>query len=280
MKRTAANHPALQAPGRLITLGPQGTFSHEMTLGLGLVKPEEIVLLPTIHGIMDAVARGEGDAVVPMENSEAGSVGETLDGLARHPLFITAEMYMPIHHNLASLVKPEEIRVIYAHPQTHEQCSEAIEKWGVPVIHTSSNASSALEAKKTPNAGAILPVIAAELYHMPILVRNTENNAANTTRFVRVSREPLHEKQPEKCSILIDPDQDRSGLLHDLLEVFAQRKINLSRIESRPSKRKIGEYVFFLDTAWSERTGEAVAELKTITGVKELGCYRKIEVKA
>jgi prephenate dehydratase len=275
MKHAAAG----RAPGRLITLGPEGTFSHEMAVRLDLVKPGEIVLLPTIHGIMDAVARGDGDAIVPMENSEAGSVGETLDGLARHPLFITGEMYMPIHHNLAALVPQREIRVIYAHPQTHEQCSEAIEKWGVPVIHTSSNASSALEARKTPNAGALIPVIAAGLYQLPILVPNTENNPSNTTRFVRVSREPLHEKQPEKCSILIDPDQDRSGLLHDLLEAFAKRKINLSRIESRPSKRKIGEYVFFLDTAWSERTADAIVELKTITGVKELGCYRKIGVE-
>jgi prephenate dehydratase len=274
MKHVAAKH----APARLITLGPEGTFSHEMALKMGLTKPEEIVLLPTIHGIVAAVARGEGDGIVPMENSEAGSVGETLDGLARHPLFITGEMYMPIHHNLASLVPLEKIRVIYAHPQTHEQCSDAIEKWGVPVIHTSSNSSSALEAKKTPNAGALIPVIAAEIYHMPILVRNTENNAANTTRFVRISHAPVHDKMPEKCSILIDPDQDRSGLLHDLLEAFARRNINLTRIESRPSKRKIGEYVFFLDTSWSEKTADAIAELKTITGVKELGCYREIGV--
>jgi len=261
---------------KLITLGPEGTFSHEMALKMNRVKPGEIILLPTIHSIMDAVARGDGDGIVPMENSEAGSVGETLDGLARHPLFITGEMYMPIHHNLASLVPLEKIRVIYAHPQTHEQCSEAIEKWGVPVIHTSSNASSALEAKKTPNAGALIPVIAAGLYHLPVLVRNTENNPSNTTRFVRISHKPLPNKAPEKCSILIDPNADRSGLLHDLLEAFAKRKINLTRIESRPSKRKIGEYVFFLDTTWSAKTAEAIAELKTITGVKELGCYRKI----
>ena len=149
---------------KLITLGPEGTFSHDVTLKLMLVTPEDLVLLPTINGIMAAVARGDGDGVVPMENSEAGSVGETLDGLARHPLFITGEMYMPIHHNLASLVPLEKIRIIYAHPQTNEQCSDAIEKWGVPIIHTSSNASSAIEAKKTPNAGALITVIAAELY--------------------------------------------------------------------------------------------------------------------
>jgi prephenate dehydratase len=263
----------------LITLGPQGTFSHEMALKLHPAKPEDIILLPTINSIMAAVARSEGEGIVPMENSEAGSVGETLDGLARHPLFITGEMYMPIHHNLASLVPFEKIRVIYAHPQTNEQCSEAIERWGVPVIHTSSNASSALEAKKTPNAGALIPEIAAELYHMPILVRNTENNAGNTTRFVRISPAPLQDKRPEKCSILIAPSMDRSGLLHELLDAFARRKINLTRIESRPSKRKIGEYVFFLDTTWSPETAEAIAELRTIACVKELGCYRKIGVE-
>ena len=258
-----------------ITLGPAGTFSHELALKL---MCEPLVLAPTIYAIMAAVARGEGDGIVPMENSEAGGVGETLDGLSRFPLSITAEMYMPIHHNLASPVPLEKIRVIFAHPQTHEQCSEQIEKWGVPVIHTSSNASSALEAKKTPNAGAILSASAAALYNIPVIVPSTENNPHNTTRFVRISREPACEHRPEKCSILIDPSTDRAGLLHDLLEAFAKRKVNLTRIESRPSKRGIGNYVFFLDYAWSPETADAVAELKEITTVKELGCYRKIGV--
>ena len=142
--------------------------------------------------------QGEGDGIVPMENSEAGGVGETLDGLLRFPVFITAEMYMPIHHHLASLVPLSRMRVVYAHPQTHEQCSERIEKWGLPVIHTSSNASSALEAKKTPNAGAILSASAASLYKMPIIVSNIENNASNTTRFVRISRTDLTKNRGTK----------------------------------------------------------------------------------
>ncbi|MFA6333475.1 MAG: prephenate dehydratase domain-containing protein [Methanoregula sp.] len=262
---------------KVITLGPEGTFSHELALKMEGADAE-IVLLPTIRSIMAAVSRGEGEGIVPMENSEAGSVGETLDGLTRFPLSITAEMYMPIHHNLASLVPLGEIRVIYAHPQTHEQCSDAIERWGIPVIHTSSNASSALEAKKTPNAGAILSTTAAELYHMPVIDRNTENSASNMTRFVRISHVPSHDKKPEKCSLLIDPSTDRAGLLHDLLEIFACRGINLSRIESRPSKRGIGNYVFFLDLSWSDRTAEALGELRKITDIRELGCYRKAEV--
>lgn len=257
----------------VITLGPEGTFSHELAMKIGCPS---IRLSSTIRGIFSAVAGGEGDGIVPLENSEAGGVGETLDGLLRFPLFITAEMYMPIHHHLASLVSLDRMRVVYAHPQTHEQCSEYLEKWGGPVIHTSSNASSALEAKKTPNAGAILSATAASLYKMPVIVGNIENNPSNTTRFVRISRTHLSPEGAQKCSIVIDPSRDRAGLLHDLLEVFAQRSINLTRIESRPSKRGMGNYVFFLDYAWSPETNLALDELKAITTVKELGCYRTI----
>jgi prephenate dehydratase len=258
-----------------ITLGPEGTFSHEVALRL---KCKDLVFAPTIHAIMASVARGGGDGVVPMENSEAGGVGETLDGLSKYPLFITAEMYLPIHHNLASTVPLEEVRVIFAHPQTHEQCSDRIEEWGIQVIHTSSNAASAQEARRVPNAAAILSASAATLYRLPVIVPSIENNAANITRFVRISRTPATDPRPEKCSVLIDPHRDRSGLLHDLLAAFAKRNINLTRIESRPSKRGIGEYVFFLDYAWTPDTPAVIRELKEITTVKELGCYRKIEV--
>ena len=258
-----------------ITLGPEGTFSHELALKMGCPS---ISLASTIHSIFSAVVRGEGDGIVPIENSEAGGVGETLDGLLRFPVFITAEMYMPVHHHLSSQVPLTRMRVIYAHPQTHEQCSGRLEEWGLPVIHTSSNASSALEARKTPNAGAILSASAASLYKMPIIVSNIENNASNTTRFVRISRTYSPESVAQKCSIVIDPTLDRAGLLHDLLEVFSRRAINLTRIESRPSKRGIGNYVFFLDYAWTRDTCEALDELKSISTIKELGCYRNIGV--
>ena len=259
----------------IITLGPEGTFSHELALKMGC---SPIRFASTIHGIFTAVSRGEGDGVVPLENSEAGGVGETLDGLLRFPLFITAEMYMPIRHHLASHVSLDTMRIIYAHPQTHEQCSERLSAWNIPVIHTSSNASSALEARKTPNAGAILSASAATLYKMPVIVPDIENNSSNTTRFVRISRTPSQTGIAQKCSIIIDPSRDRAGLLHDLLAVFARRSINLTRIESRPSKRGMGNYVFFLDYAWSPDTSEALDDLKKITTVKELGCYRNIGV--
>jgi len=258
-----------------ITLGPEGTFSHEVALRL---KCRSLVFAPTIHAIMAAVARGEGDGIVPMENSEAGGVGETLDGLSKYPLYITAEMYLPVHHNLASAVPQKDVRVIFAHPQTHEQCSDKIEEWGIPVIHTSSNAASAQEARRVPNAAAILSEAAAALYRLPVIAPSIENNAANITRFVRISNAPSRDPRREKCSVLIDPHVDRPGLLYDLLAAFAKRNISLTRIESRPSKRGIGEYVFFLDYVWTPDTPEVLRELKEITTVKELGCYRKIAV--
>jgi prephenate dehydratase len=267
----------------VITLGPEGTFSHELALRLGC---RDIVLEPTIHSIFAAVAGGKGDGIVPIENSEAGGVGPTLDGLMHHPVTITGEMYLPVHHNLASLVPEDRIRVIYAHPQTHEQCSEYLETKKIPVIHTSSNAQSALEARKTPNAGAILSISAAALYTMPVIAERIENNPKNVTRFVRIS---AAQKAPDpaatartgcekKCSILIDPDTDRAGLLCDILTVFAKKAVNLTRIESRPSKRGMGKYVFFLDYSVSPGTFEALAELKAITKVKDLGCYLEILV--
>ena len=258
-----------------ITLGPEGTFSHEVALRL---KCRSLVFAPTIHAIMAAVARGEGDGIVPMENSEAGGVGETLDGLSKYPLYITAEMYLLVHHNLASAVQKKDVRVIFAHPQTHEQCSDKIEEWGIPVIHTSSNAASAQEARRVPNAAAILSEAAAALYRLPVIAPNIENNAANITRFVRIANAPSRDPRREKGSVLIDPHMDRPGLLYDLLAVFAKRRISLTRIESRPSKRGIGEYVFFLDSVWTPDTPEVLRELREITTVKELGCYRKIAV--
>lgn len=257
------------------TLGPEGTFSHELALRLSLPG---IRLLPTIHRIFDAVASGDGDGIVPIENSEAGGVGATLDGLLQQPVFITAEMYMPIDHHLTAYVSLPEITRIYVHPQTHEQCSEEIERWGIPVVHTESNAQSAVALQENPTAGAIVSSSAVVFYRLPVIRSHVQNNTDNVTRFVRISKHPGNGEQAEKCSIIIDPSGDRTGLLHDLLAVFAVKKINLTRIESRPSKRGIGTYVFFLDYAMSPGYKDAITYLKTMTGVKELGCYGRIGV--
>lgn len=259
----------------VLTLGPAGTFSHELAARL---YDDDIELLPTIRAIIERVASGTASGLVPIENSEAGGVGETLQGLVEFGVSITGEAYMPVRHHLASRGEPERLSVIYAHPQTHEQCSVILDRLGVEVVHTSSNAASAVAMQRDEYAGAVVPEMAATLYALPIALRDIQNNRENTTRFVEISAVPRGSAGCTKCSLLVDPDTDRVGLLADILGVFSRRGINLTRIESRPSRRGIGRYVFFIDLEVSEGWREAREELKSMTTVRELGCYARMEV--
>lgn len=256
-------------------LGPEGTFSHEMASRL---FGTNVVLLPTIRSIFQHVERGETEGLVPIENSEAGSVGPTLDGLQEYTVSIVGEAYTEIHHHLAAYQPADRLSRLYVHPQTHEQCSEFIESLGLEIIHTSSNAASVREIGKNLKAGAITSAMAARLHNVPLIATDVQNSPGNTTRFVRIAQYPQKTLRPEKCSILIDPESDRSGLLYDYLAVFARRGINLTRIESRPSRRGIGCYVFFLDFEAGDNEMDAVLALKGITRVKEFGCYPRLEV--
>lgn len=254
---------------KVVTLGPEGTFSHEVALEL---FGSEIHLLPTIRAV---VARVEGRGwigVVPLENSEAGGVGATLDALQAGNVFIVGEVYREIRHHLGARAPLESLDRIYAHPQTHEQCSEFLDGCGIEVVHTRSNAESAIMAAQSPRSGAVLSSSAAERYGIPIIRRDIQNSPYNVTRFIVISSERSRSRG-SKCSIIIDPRMDRVGLLHDLLEVFAKRGINLSRIESRPSKRGMGSYIFFVDFSVTDTMEEAVEELRVLANVKELGCY-------
>ena len=257
------------------TLGPPGTFSHELAAAL---YGDDIELLPTIRSIIERVASGAATGLVPIENSEAGGVGETLQGLLEFGVSITGEAYMPVRHHLAARGEPKRLSVIYAHPQTHEQCSIIIDRLGVEVVHTSSNAASAVAMQRDEDAGAVVPEMAATIYGLPVVVRDIQNSRENTTRFVEISSVPRASAGCTKCSLLVDPDTDRVGLLADILGVFARRGINLTRIESRPSRRGIGKYVFFIDLEVSEGLQEAREELKSMTSVRELGCYARMEV--
>lgn len=259
----------------IVTLGPEWTFSHE--LAVDLVGPQ-VELAPTINAVFELVVRGDHTGLVPIENSDAGGVGATLNGLQRFDVFITGELFMEIHHHLASFSDLTTVRVIYAHPQTHEQCSDVLDTFAIPVVHTLSNAESAIKAKKTPNAAAILSDRAADHYKIPVIRREVQNLPHNTTRFILISAKKNEPCPGMKCSVLIDPQVDRVGLLHDLLEVFAKRNINLTRIESRPSRRGMGSYIFFVDFNIEKTWKEALDELDTMAQVKNLGCYPEVNV--
>jgi prephenate dehydratase len=259
----------------LATLGPEGTFSHEIASKL---PADGIELLPTIRSVFCRVAEGGADGLVPLENSLAGGVGPTLDCLYQFEVAITAEVFLRIHHHLVGSVAPERMEVLYVHPQTHEQCSAWIEGLGIPVVHTASNAASAEACARTQGSGAITSATAARLHHLPVIASDVQDAGDNITRFVRIASSPSPCLNPAKCSIVIDPEADRTGLLHDLLSVFSDRAINLTKIESRPARRGMGTYIFFIDFATSEGWREALEELVGIARVKNLGCYPEGEV--
>ncbi len=258
----------------VFALGPAGTFSHELACRLY----GNALLLPSIASIFRHVEGSCDVGVVPLENSEAGSVGQTLDGLQRHSVFIIGEAYMEVHHQLAANVPEGELRVVFAHPQISEQCNEVLELIGAEIVHTSSNAASALRQRETPGSGAVISESIASMYRIPIIRKNIENNPGNTTRFVIIGGAPSHDPGAEKASILVDPEIDRPGLLYNILSVFAVRGINLTRIESRPSKRGFGRYVFFIDLETAPGWNDALEDLDTMTTVKRLGSYRRLEV--
>ncbi|MBP2134108.1 prephenate dehydratase [Methanomicrobium sp. W14] len=265
----------------IAALGPKGTFSHELAEKIKR-KDEEVLLFPTIKDVFREVCLRKTKGVrgiVPVENSEAGGVGETLDAIMTSECRIFAEYYMPIHHLFVSGCSHKDISVIYTHPQSHEQCSIFLEKLeNIPVIHTSSNAQSAKEAKTTANSAAVTTETAAKLYNLPVLKKDIQNSGNNTTRFLEISAEGTLPENPEKCSIVIIPKENRPGLLYGILEIFARKNINLTRIESRPSKDGIGRYVFFIDFETGENCRDAISELKTVTVLKELGCYSRKEL--
>ena len=260
----------------LFALGPEGTFSHELAC---IVSPEdEVLLLPSIGLVCRAVEEGRGDGIIPIENSEAGAVGPAMDALLRFRVFINAEFYRQVHHCLAAFLPLENVSVVYAHPQSSEQCSEFLDTLGIAIQFTGSNAASAVELVRNPKGAAVVSEHIAALYNVPLIRKNIENNPNNVTRFVKISDKPVTSGIPEKCSIVIDPEVDRPGLLYELLSVFARRDINLCRIESRPSRRGIGSYVFFMDITTNPGWQDALLEITSITKVKSLGCYRRTEV--
>ncbi|KAF5058727.1 P-protein [anaerobic digester metagenome] len=258
----------------LFTLGPEGTFSHEVAARLD----PDVRLCPTIASVFAGVAAAEGDGIVPLENSEAGSVGPTLEGLTRHPVVITGECTIPICHQLAVADPSRPIDRLYAHPQTVEQCSLRVEALGLPIIPTSSNAASAIAARDNPGTGALVSVGLADRHGLVILEREVQNSSTNQTRFVRISLEAVPATPPCRASLLLDPEGDRAGLLAALLAPFAVRGLNLTRIESRPSRRGMGRYVFFIDGDWAPGWDEAVEEVSRISRVKNLGRYRPLEL--
>jgi len=237
---------------RIAYLGPPGTFTEEAALLYD--KNAQLIPFPSIPGVAIAVASGMAEeGVVAIENSIEGSVTDTLDLLIHESgVLIKKELVLPIEHHL--LVKPgteaSEVKVLYSHPQALAQCRHFIERCfpRVEVVAALSTAAAVEEMMASPHpATAIGTSRAAELYGAETLAKGIQDQAANVTRFVVLAPTDHPPTGFDKTSLCFSFADDRPGVLCEVLQEFAQRNINLTKVESRPSKESLGKYIFLID---------------------------------
>lgn len=242
----------MSAPaGRLAYLGPAGTNTEVAAMRFDVAA--EHVACPTIAAVAAAVARGDAArGVVPIENSLQGSVTETVDLLIEEEgIAVCGEVVLPIEHCL--IVRPgaslEGITVIYSHPQSFGQCRHYLEARFPDVRREAalSNAAAVETMLGTTDAAAIAPARAAEIYGAQVVERGIEDSRMNKTRFVVLAREGAAPTGADKTSIAFAVAHDRPGTLVGVLHEFADRSINLTKVESRPSGRELGVYIFLID---------------------------------
>lgn len=228
-------------------LGPKGTFTHQAANIFG----DDLVPYCTIPAVMESVANGETDfGVVPIENSIEGPVGITLDSLAhKFDLKIFNEIIIPINQNL--LVNPgckiEDIEDVYSHEQAISQCREFIQEHKLQPHYAVSTANAAKSIIGDKSKAAIGNAKTVELYDLEILESNIQDTDNNATRFVVLSKDDHKITGRDKTSIIFSIYEDRPGGLYNILGIFQKNNINLTKIESRPSRKGLGKYLFFVD---------------------------------
>lgn len=224
-------------------------------------------------------------AVVPIENSTEGSVNETYDLLVEKPLYVIGEIYQKIHHCLIinKNSSPDEISVIYSHPQALAQCRKYIQNRRLESIPMYDTAGSVKFIKETRNASAaaIASKHAAQIYDMKVVEEDIEDNSNNFTRFLIISKRYDSNTDDNKISVIFSISHT-PGSLYSILQEFALRNINLTKIESRPTKNIPWEYYFFVDLEGNindDKVSASLSAVKTATiFFKLLGSYKKDEI--
>ncbi len=270
---------SLRQPLKIAYLGPSATFTHlaaQRQFGLlTQYKPES-----TIKGVFEAVERGECHyGVVPIENSTAGVVNYTLDVFIDSELKIASEIMLEVSHNLLSKTgKKSDIKKIYSFPQATAQCRGWLEENlpGIPVIEEMSTAAAAERVSKDPGAAAVASELAASIYNLQFVEKGIEDRKYNYTRFLIIAKDFPAKTGRDKTSIMFSI-KDKAGALYAILKPFAKHKMNLKKIESRPSRRKAWEYIFFVDMDGhieDKKVKKAIDEVKKeCLYLKVLGSY-------
>ncbi len=269
----------LETPLKIAYLGPEASFTHLAALQK-FGSSTNYVPVKSIRDTFSEVECERADyGVVPIENSTEGVVNHTLDMFVDSDLKICAEILLRISHHLMShAINLKQLAKVYSHPQSFAQCRDWIENNlpNVQLIEVYSNAKAAQLATHDSHSGAIAGELAARLYNLKIIAHNIEDNPDNYTRFLVIGKKAGSPTGSDKTSIMFSI-KDRVGALYSMLRPFQKYEINLTSIESRPSKIKLWDYYFFVDFQGhieEERVQQALTELKKYClSLKILGSY-------
>lgn len=264
-------------------LGPQGTYCEEIALAIYGKSNAKLQPYASIDAAIRAAAAGEvEEAIVPVENSLEGSVNITLDTLAHEVnLFITKEMVLPVRHSLLAKGDSRQFTAIVSHPQALAQCRKTLGKL-YPGVKLKPVESTAQAARMVAAGDGLYAAVgsrkAGEIYGLTVLAADIQDNAANSTRFIGLEQQPATCRQGRmKTSLVCQINGERPGSLCNILQEFASREVNLTRIESRPARTGLGMYIFFLDIEGSIEEGNIAETLHAVQEkclwYKNLGSY-------
>lgn len=280
---TAASGEPTQAVG---FQGEAGAYSERAARTL-FPSPASVPF-PSVHRVFEAVEIGAvGFGVVPLENSHAGSINESYDLLVRHGVQVVAETIVRISHCL--LAPPgtsmEEVTEVFSHPQALEQCEEFLDSLGAArvAVHDTAGAARLVAEERRPGAAAVASEEAARLYGLDLLAKDIEDRADNSTKFVAISRGGSALFGPPEKTSIVFATADFPGALYRCLKEFADRHLNLSKLESRPSRARAWQYHFYLDfdaPAQDPAAQEALKALSAHTSfLRVLGSYPKARAR-
>ena len=270
--------PALEKPLTIAYLGPEGTFTQSAALKQ-FGHSVETVALDGIDDVFREVEAGAADyGVVPVENSTEGVVRHTLDLFQNSPLHVCGEVQLRIHHHLLVRKGEAAITQVLAHQQALAQCRAWLEANLPSAVHVAvaSNAEAARLVSETDGAAAIASETAAELYGLVIRHRNIEDEPDNTTRFLVIGRQAALPSGNDLTSLLISV-RNKPGILYQMLQHIARHGVSMTRIESRPSRQGVWEYLFYIDVEGHQEDAPVAAALADLENealvVKVLGSY-------
>lgn len=272
----------LEKPMEIAYLGPEATFTHQAAIkkfGHSLSYASQ----KTIGDVFRQVSQRKAEyGVVPVENSTEGVVTHTLDMFVDSDLKIVAQIILPIHYCLGTKTLKQQVKKLFAHPQALAQCRNwvQINLPNAEIIETSSNSRSAQMAAKEKFSAAITSSLAAEFYQLNKREDNLQDSTTNATRFLVLGRKCTPVSGNDRTSMIISV-KDKIGALYHALIPFSRFKINLTKIESRPSKRKPWEYLFFVDFEGHMEDAKVRKALKyfeeNCSFVKILGSYPNLD---